>query len=292
MGSSAGMLSSEGAEAGPADLFGRHWLTVEQAIRGVCRRQRFMTDDAEDFTSLVYVRLLEDDCAVIRRFAGRSSLGTYLTAVITHLAQDWRNTRWGKWRPSAAARQRGPVGVHLDRLLQRDGLSFEEACEILRTNYQVAESRSQLEEIAAALPLRTRRRFVEWTALGHDESWPASTVTFRDPYADDHANRLARGLTAALRSLSAEDRLLVKLRFEDGLRIVDIARTLHQPEKPLYRRIERLLTRLRRELEAQGLDQDLLQELLDLDPPALADGALRAAFAGADSWALLADSPN
>jgi RNA polymerase sigma factor for flagellar operon FliA len=292
MGSGIGLLGAAGQEPDETDLFGRHWLTVEQAIRGVCRRQRFMADDAEDFTSLVCVRLLEDDCAVIRRFAGRSSLATYLTAVITHLAQDWRNTRWGKWRPSAAARQRGPVAVHLDRLLQRDGLSLDEACEILRTNYQVAESRSQLEEIAAALPIRTRRRFVEWGGLDHDEAWLACTGSFRDPYADDHAQRLARGLTAALRALSAEDRLLVKLRFEDGLRIVEIARRLHQPEKPLYRRIERLLGQLRDELEAHGLDEDLLQELLDQDPPALADGALRAAFARADSWALPADSPN
>lgn len=278
-------LSDTAEQAGASDLFGRHWLAVEQAIRGVCRRQRFVAEEAEDFTSLVYVRLLEDDCAVIRRFAGRSSLGTYLTAVITHLAQDWRNTRWGKWRPSAAARHRGPVAVHLDRLLQRDGATFEEACEILRTNYRVAESRAQLEEMAAALPMRMRRRFVEWTALDHDEAGLAATSTFPDPYAHDHADRVRRGLTAALRSLSAEDRLLVKLRFEDGLRIVDIARTLRRPEKPLYRRIERVLARLRCELEARGLSEDLLQDLLDQPAPALPDGALRAAFARPDSWA-------
>jgi RNA polymerase sigma factor (sigma-70 family) len=274
------------------DLFGRHWVTVEQAIRGVCRRHRFLAEDAEDFTSMVCVRLLEDDCAVLRRFGGRSSLGTYLTAVITHLAQDWRNARWGKWRPSMAARRRGGVAVHLDRLLQRDGFTLDEACETLRTNYQVDESRSELEAIAAALPSRVRRRFIEWTALEYEDIWVAVQDAVADPFVPERAQVLTEVLTGALRSLSAEERLLVKLRFEDGLRIVDIARTLHHPEKPLYRRLERILLKLRRELERRGLQGDSLQQILDHGGASFTEGALRAAFAGVDSWAVAPDAVN
>lgn len=292
MTSTTGTLAAVPTEREHPGLFDQHWVTVEQAIRGVCRRQRIVSDEAEDFTSMVCVRLLEDDCAVIRRFGGRSSLGTYLTAVITHLAQDWRNARWGKWRPSAAARRRGPVAVHLDRLLQRDGLSFDEACEILRTNYRVAESRAQLEEIAAALPVRVRRRFVEWTALEFEDALAGSAAPFRDPGAHEHVQQVARALSVALRSLPAEDRLLIKLRFEDGLRVVDIARTLRQPEKPLYGRLDRVLAQLRRALEAHGVSGGSLPELFDQDASALADGALRTACAGMDSWAAPPDSPN
>ena len=281
------------SSAGTADpdLFARHWVTVEQAIRGVCRRHRFTADDAEDFTSMVCVRLLEDECAVLRRFGGRSTLGTYLTAVITHLAQDWRNARWGKWRPSMAARRGGPVAVHLDRLLQRDGFSFDEACETLRTNYQVSQSRSELEAIAATLPVRIRRRFVEWSALEYEDAWVAEDPR-SDPFLPGRAQLLTRVLTDGLRALSAEERLLVKLRFEDGLRIVDIARTLCQPEKPLYRRLERVMLKLRREFERRGLRGDSLQELLDHDGASVADGALRAAFVGVDSWAVAPDAVN
>ena len=41
--------------------------------------------------------------------------------------QDWRNARWGKWRPSAEARRQGALATHLERLMRRDGLTFEEA---------------------------------------------------------------------------------------------------------------------------------------------------------------------
>jgi RNA polymerase sigma factor (sigma-70 family) len=269
------------------DVFSRHWEAVEQAIRLVCRRHRLTAEDAEDFTSIVCVRLLEDDCAVLRQFARRCSLGTYLTAVITHLAQDWRNARWGKWRPSMAARRRGPVAVHLDRLMQRDGLSFDEACETLRTNYGVSISRSQLESIAAALPVRPRRSFVEWTTIESDHAL-ASPVSFRDPCGHERLQTVLQALTGALRSLSAEDRLLIKLRFEDGLRIVEIARRLHQPEKPLYRRLERLLGRLRREFETRGLHGSL-HDLLSGEGSDFVDGALRSALEGADSWAMPSD---
>jgi hypothetical protein len=84
----------------------------------------------------------------------------------------------------------------------------------------------------------------------------------------------------------------VKLRFEDGLRIVDIARRLCQPEKPLYRRLERVLLTLRREFERRGLRGDSLRELLDDDGTSIGDGALRAAFARADSWGLPPDPVN
>ena len=274
--------------AGPADpgLFDRHWGAIEQAIRVVCRRHRFRAEDAEDFTSVVCVRLLEDDCAVLRRFGGRSSLGTYLTAVITHLAQDWRNARWGKWRPSMAARRRGSVAVHLDRLMQRDGLTLDEACETLRTNYRVPESSSQLESIAAALPARARRRFVEWTTLKYEDAL-ALQASFRDPCVHERAQTVVHALTCALCSLSADDRVLIKLRFEDGLRIADIARKLHQAEKPLYRRVERVLGHLRRELEKRGLHSGSVPEFLADEGAPHADGALWLAVEGANARTIL-----
>jgi len=80
--------------------------TISQVIRQVCRTSRLRPEDQEDFAQSVHVRLLERNYDVIRRFAARSSLRTYLTVVVRRMLLDWRNANQGKWRPSAAAKNR------------------------------------------------------------------------------------------------------------------------------------------------------------------------------------------
>jgi len=254
------------------DLYLAHRTTIEQAIRAVCRRHRLRPEDAEDFASNVRIHLMDNDFAVLRRFRGRSSMGTYLLAVVTHLAQDWRNALWGKWRPSAEAQRQGPIATQLERLMRRECLTFEQAYETLRTNFRVTKSRADLEAIASGLPARTWRRFVPDC---HLEESPAA-IPGPDVLADrrdaaTEARHVAVLLMKAISSLSPQDALLLKFRFQDGLRVVDIARSLRLEEKPLYRRLTRLLTQLRKDLEQQGLTawaaRDLLirQGLDDLD---------------------------
>ena len=60
----------------------------------------------------------------------------------------------------------------------------------------------------------------------------------------------------ALAGLEPEDRLILRLRFEQALSVVEIATTLRVEAKPLYRRIERLLGGLRRDLERAGVDRE------------------------------------
>jgi DNA-directed RNA polymerase specialized sigma24 family protein len=52
----------------------------------------------------------------------------------------------------------------------------------------------------------------------------------------------------------AEDRMLVRLRFQSSLSIADISRVLGVPQRPLYRRMDALLARLRDALRAAGID--------------------------------------
>jgi RNA polymerase sigma factor for flagellar operon FliA len=65
--------------------------------------------------------------------------------------------------------------------------------------------------------------------------------------------------------LSAEDRVILRMRFWEGASVADIGRALNLAQKPLYRRLERALGELRRYLESTGMSQtdarELLQEL-------------------------------
>jgi RNA polymerase sigma factor for flagellar operon FliA len=251
-----------GAASGEALLLSQLPL-IERVIAATCARYRLSAADADDFSSHVKLRLVEDDYSILRRFEGRSSLGTYLTIVIQRLVLDHRNKAWGKWRPSAEARRGGHVAVLLERLTVRDGHTFEEACEMLTSNHGVTAERAELERLAARFPVRVRRRFQSDDALAETpgaDGAPDETLARRD------AQRTAAQVSELLRRLTAnlepQDRLILKMRFEDGRTVADIAATLRLEQKGLYRRLARLLAGLREGFERQGVDTSTIQDLL------------------------------
>lgn len=238
---------------------------LDRVIRGVVRRKCLSHEDAEDFGSWVRLRFLDDKRDLVERFEGRSSLQTYLTAVVLNLLRDYRIQSWGKYRPSAAARRLGPTAERLEMLMTRDGFGFEEAARILVDNHKVRTSLDELATMAGQLPARTGRLFEDAAAI---ERLPASES------ADDlallseataSAARLESALAEALRLLKPEDRLILKLRVTDGLSVAEVARTLRLEQKPLYRRLERLHDKLRRHLERHGLDKDAVGHVLSCE---------------------------
>ena len=251
------------AESGEA-LFLTQLDLVERVIAYVCSRHHLAAADADDFGSFVKLKFVEDDYAVLAKFQGRSSLRTYLTVVIQRLFLDFRNSAWGKWRPSAEAKRAGPLAVMLEQLLVRDGYAFEEACELLRTNHQVLENRAELERLAARLPVRVRRQF---EADGTLANVPARDRSPDDAVADQDrqttATRVSGVLKTLMSRLDARDRLVLVLRFEDGRTVAEIAGLLRLDQKPLYRRVEGLLAELRRGLEAAGIDGAAVLQMLE-----------------------------
>ena len=261
---------------------------VDGVIRFVCQRQRVSATEAEEFASEVKLRLVDNDYDVLRRFQQRSSLRTYLSVVIQRMFLDYRNRLWGKWRPSAEALRLGPVAVRFERLIVREGYGFDQAHEVLRINEGVTISRSELADVAARLPHRIRHTLVGEELL---ESVPAHDDQPDADLGSEHARavnlRIRRALGPAMRGLADQDWLILRLRFQDGLAVADIARALNLDQKPLYRRLEALLRRLRDALEAEGIDGptvldvmsrkdvDISLALLDAAPVAAAPGAER-----------------
>ena len=76
------------------------------------------------------------------------------------------------------------------------------------------------------------------------------------------AARLRELLAPLLRSLAAEDRLLLKLCFFEGLSIAAISPLLGRPQRELYAAWERCLKKLRRALADAGLGSDQGCELI------------------------------
>jgi RNA polymerase sigma factor (sigma-70 family) len=246
------------------ELLRTHLPMIERIIDRVCRRSRLAGAAAEDFASSVKVALIEDDYALLRNAAQRSSLPAYLTVVIQRMAVDEHIRAFGRWEASAAARRMGETGILAETLLLRDRRTVDEALPLTRA-LDPEMTRQRLEEIAAALPGRSARpRAVD---LGMDGIERLAAAEAADERAlQNDANRIAlrasRAVRETLDALPPEDRMIIRFRFGSAMSVADISRMLRLPQRPLYRRIESLLQRLRKVLDAAGVDAATALDLI------------------------------
>ena len=217
-------------------------------------RRRHLSAEQEDFAGFVRLRMVEDDYAVLRKFQHRSSLRTYLAAVIGRMSLDFCVERWGRWRPSAVADRLGPVAVLLERLVTRDGYTLNEAIEIVQTNHASELSPGELRDIWAQLPARIKTTEVGEEAAAAVPSTQTAESSVEDAERLVNVERLERTLQLAFATIPAQDRVLVALRYDQELSIVEIARLTGSSVPTLHRRLDRTIKDLRRALTASGFD--------------------------------------
>lgn len=230
----------------PAEL-----ALLAEVLRTVARTRRLRPDEADDYIQSAHLRLIERNYDVFRQFAGRSSLKTYLTVVAVRLLLDWRNSHFGKWRPSGKAQRLGVLAVTLERYVSRDGLTPAEA--VASVSLETGLPTSALESLCQCLPPRPRRRREPESAIDAERHYD-----FVDPIEHNeqraHRRRLRLVLQVAVARLPREDRLLLGHRFEAQRTIQSASVTLKADPKQLYRRLDRVLRQLRSELRAAGFN--------------------------------------
>ncbi|HEX8152408.1 MAG TPA: sigma-70 family RNA polymerase sigma factor, partial [Thermoanaerobaculia bacterium] len=246
----------------PAEVFLNNLAVIDRVIDRVCHRARVYAADAEDFASSVKLALIDDDYAILRKWEG-GSLPTFLAIVVQRmLVDEWRGR--GRWTASAEARRLGAAAIALETLLVRDRRPLAEAIPALQ-RIDPTLSAKDVEALAARLPHRNP---------------PPRTVTMDDDaaqvfVAQQRADERARAYDAKrlsdrtsdvvrdeLAKLSLEDRMLIRLRFLSSMTVADISRVMDIPQRPLYRRLEALLSQLRGKLTAAGLDSTSLAEVI------------------------------
>lgn len=244
---------SEGAPQQGRALLESHLHEIERRLRSLGRKAGFSPQEAEDLVSWALIKLLHNDCRILASFGGRSSFSTYLTVVLVNLVRDYRNHAWGKWRPSTAATRQGPQGILLERLWCRDGLALGEAIDRVLEEHGGPLMRQDLERLAGQIPRRAPRQQVGTEALlsiGVDGGVEEHLLA-----AEGHRERqrLRKALIPLLQALPDDDRRLLKLHYQEGLNMAEIASRLKKPQKELYTWRNRCLRRLRRALESAGL---------------------------------------
>ena len=246
-------------------LFLQHLPQIVQVAESACRRVGLLPQDTEDFVSQTKVKLIENDYAVLARYRGDSRLTTYLTTVIHNQLKDFCNSRWGKFRPSAAAKRLGPAALALERLLELEGHGLESAIELLRQNDRLGVSQQELRRIAAELPRRSQRQFFSIDMLAQQAAQGTeSRADFRLQSRERSitAKQVEEVLNLALETLSAQDLLVLKMHFRSGCTFAEIAKALGLKQRSLYSRKEKCLTSLKAAFEARGLIWEQVREIL------------------------------
>lgn len=241
-------------------LFLEHLSAIERITREVVHRNRLPKDVSEDFASLVRLRLMEDDCRILREHRGESSMTTYLRTVITRLCLDYRSRNWGRWRPSVRARALGVDALALERLVHRDGHTLGEATQILKASRRGRLSDADIERLWAQLPDRVPK----WT-LAVDT--PIDSIVDPRPSQDPVSEAedivvASRALERAVEGLAPNDRMLLELHFARGVSLVHLARTWQISRATIMRQLRRVLTACRRELLGAGIAGHRLRELM------------------------------
>ncbi len=247
----------------PADFLTRNLPQVERVIGWVGRRRGLSVDELEEFRSRVLVRLVENDYDVLRKFRGLSSVQTFLVTVVQRLLLDYIAQERGRWRPSAAALKRGDLAVELEKLMVRGRRTFEEAFTALSARHGESIDRDELFRLAAELPLRRATTLVPLELVENlaARGQSAEKELGRIRHVEQSA-RLSAALRDALAELPAEDRLLIRLRYVEGLTVAQLARSFGGNQIALYRRFEKIQERLRKLLVRRRTVRESVDEML------------------------------
>lgn len=245
-------------------LFLEQLETINGAIRFVCHSGGLRDQDAEDFKSIVHLKLIENDYAILGKHDPRSSFRGYIAVVVHRLLLDYRNSQWGKFHASAEAKRLGEPAITIEAMLHRDGRTIDEVLPALIRRWPEL-TRERVEQVEAALPMRTRRPRAVEIDLAAD-TVGADEVTVEDAAFEadrqELANRIAAIMRETTKELDERDRLIFRLHFDGGMSVADISRLLRVEQKPLYRRLKRAVAKTRARLERAGISAEEANEVL------------------------------
>ncbi len=261
-----------------------HW----DMINNLAERRFRSTGLAEEASLFVLERLAEGNWKRVRKFSGESSFKTYLSSVTYRLLEDFSRKKFGRKRPPGWIKKLGGIWLDLFRLLclQRVDLTeaVERAAQIFKTEkkedieekglrllekvvdcgaHQALEV-SMNEERIVEQSGRTQMSQEQW--VEREEKDLLFQAIFSNILATDGEQKVYKSSQKAIKigiELQTEERLLLKLCYQDGLSVTEAGRMLGCNRNQVHGRLRRLLGRLRHEFEKMDLDNELLLLLSD-----------------------------
>jgi len=222
-------------------------------IFGVVRFYERDPDRASDCFLFVCEGLCRNQFQRLRRFdpSGPAAFSTWLRAVVRNLCLDWRRKKFGRFRLFRSIESLTPWEQELFRCLYQRGMGPEEALLVLKPRFPELSGADVRAGIARVQERLTPHQHWLLSRVVRGEIEPEEIADERpDPESQTLSHEQAELIARELERLPAEDRLLVKLRFEKELSLSQVAEVMgiETPQR-VDRRLRKILSGLRRALE-------------------------------------------
>lgn len=195
---------------------------------------------------------------------GRATFSTWLCAVVRNLCLDWHRKENGRYRVFGSVARRNATDQLLFEVLFRQGFSTEEARQELsrrgvELSFVAVEERiCELRRCLSSrqLWLLSSGKAVLRSLEGEEEG--SYIVDPPDPAPDPEAlvalRETHRQVSVALASLTESDRLLVRLRYQEGLTLQQVAKLVGlRDAQTADRRLRDIIDNLRKALGIEHL---------------------------------------
>ncbi|MEN8190823.1 MAG: hypothetical protein ABFS19_13335, partial [Thermodesulfobacteriota bacterium] len=226
----------------------------------------------EEAALFVVDGLAANDWRRVRNHDGRASFKGYLASLTWRLLEDFSRSRFGRKRPPAWVKRLGGLWTLLFQLLCLERFSLGEAVELAasrkgRDSAPEAErvGRELLEKIVdCGAEQNMENEFDEerYGSPGSQDFTDGVEQKDRDNFIRALFGRAFGGEINDVMGhdfqLTGEERLLLKLCFQDELSVTAAGKMLGLNRFQAHGRMKRLLARLRRDIERLGVDDELL----------------------------------
>jgi RNA polymerase sigma factor (sigma-70 family) len=259
--------------SGSVDSAWREFLARYSSVMMLVIRRRGVDDDrtTECFTH-VCASLSDDGFRRLLSFRpdGPARFKTWLMAVVSNLCVDWRRKEQGRVRPLRCVSHLPEVEQQVYRCIYERRMSREQCLQELMprfphlTDAAISEINGRLFTLLTPQQrwqLSTRAAVLKPVSCGvpPEDDDPAWQLAEPGPGPDDLAaeSQEQQRLAQALAMLSAEDRLLLRLRYEQNLTLAEVARLTNQPDPfRANRRIQSALKALAEIMNDPGVRPD------------------------------------
>jgi RNA polymerase sigma factor (sigma-70 family) len=215
-------------------------------------------DDAADCFQFVCEQLIDHRSKRLTKFKGEgpATFTTWLKAIVRNLCVDWHRKQVGRHRPFTSISQLPIFDQQVFRMVYQRAVSPEECVQLLAaefpdtTIHHINDSRHRIDGVLSS---SQRWLLAQRSASpnGRTQNFEEALRDVRDGTADPEAraieNEQRKRLERAMKALPPHDRLLIRLRFEEGVTLDKAAQLLGLGNaQKADRQVKDILARLRK----------------------------------------------